>query len=205
MQPLLAFGENLNSSGVTGVEVLFRGFPSWGTFFSTFAGTDSAAIGVSLALASRLIPKEIFSTNDSRQALRDALLAAEEATPGVRLLGSTPFNFAGDGETSVTDAWRNSVYHVTLIAPWNYNATLEEKRGYYSLASSSIDNIRRITPDAAYSNEADVHEPNHEFAFWGKHYDKLLDIKHEYDPNHLLDCWQCVGWNPSDSRFQCYI
>ncbi|KLO05539.1 FAD-binding domain-containing protein [Schizopora paradoxa] len=205
MLPLLDFGENLNKSGVAGVEVLFQEFPSWGTFFSTFSGTDSAAIGESLALASRLIPEDNFATNDSRQALLDALLAAEEASPGVRFLGSTPFNFAGDGMTSVTDAWRTSIYHVTLIAPFNYNATLEEKKGNYSLASQSIDNLRRLTPDAAYSNEADVHEPNHEVAFWGNHYDKLLGIKRAYDPDHILDCWQCVGWNPSDPRFQCYI
>ncbi len=102
-------------------------------------------------MASRLIPKENFATNDSRKVLLDALLAAEEAAPGVRLLGSTPFNFAGDGMTSVTDAWRSSVYHVTLIAPFNFNATLDEKKGKYLLASNSIDNLRKITPDAAYS------------------------------------------------------
>ncbi len=46
MQPLLAFGEGLNNSGVAGVEVLFQEFPSWNTFFSTFAGTDSAVCQV---------------------------------------------------------------------------------------------------------------------------------------------------------------
>ena len=54
----------------------------------------------------------------------------------------------------MTEAWRNSVYHVTLIAPWNYNATLEEKSTQYGLASSAIDNLRKITPTAAYSVRA---------------------------------------------------
>lgn len=122
------------------------------TLFPYFS-TDKTlqAIGANLAIASRLIPKENFETVDSREELLDALLNAHSQTPGLRLLGSTPFNFAGDNTTSVTEAWRNSVYHVTLIATWNFNATLDEKSSQYDLASSSIDNLRKITPDAAYS------------------------------------------------------
>jgi hypothetical protein len=57
----------------------------------------------------------------------------------------------GDGLTSVTDAWRDSIYHVTVVSAWNYNATLAEKRGHYKVVSDAIDNLRKITPDAAYS------------------------------------------------------
>jgi len=71
------------------------------------------------------------------------------------------------------------VYHVTTVSAWNWNATLSEKQGHYKTASDAMDNLRRLTPDAAYQvcihqvfylenysnlykNEADVHEPNHE-------------------------------------------
>jgi len=91
--------------------------------------------------------------------------------------------------TSVTDAWRTAIYHITVVAQWNWNATKAEKKGQYTLASKAIDNLREITPDAAYvvssnaiyvpcrrfydallvQNEADVYEPNHE----GKHFSMI--------------------------------
>ena len=73
-------------------------------------------------------------------------------------------------------------------------------------------------------NEADIYEPNYEVSFWGTNYERLLSIKNEVDPDHLLDCWQCgectlnaggtaqytdhallVGWEPSAPRFSCYL
>lgn len=42
MAPLLEFGRALNESGIQGVQVISAEFPSWGAFFNTFAGTDSA-------------------------------------------------------------------------------------------------------------------------------------------------------------------
>ena len=42
------------------------------------------------------------------------------------------------------------MYHVTVVSTWNWNATVEEKKARYDVASNSIDNLRAITPDAAY-------------------------------------------------------
>jgi hypothetical protein len=52
--------------------------------------------------------------------------------------------------TSVTDAWRTSIFHITVVTQWNWNATKADKKRQYTLASGAIDNLRRITPDAAY-------------------------------------------------------
>jgi hypothetical protein len=52
--------------------------------------------------------------------------------------------------TSVTDAWRTAIFHVTVMAEWNWNATKAEKQNQYAVASESINNLRDITPDAAY-------------------------------------------------------
>jgi FAD/FMN-containing dehydrogenase len=44
-----------------------------------------------------------------------------------------------------------------------------------------------------YINEADVNEPDYQHAFWGNHYERLLRIKKEYDPEEVFWCKVCVG------------
>ena len=103
-----------------------------------------------MALSSRLISKGNVETASRREELVSALLAANTATPGLIILITAPSSFPSSGKTSVTEAWRSSLYHVTVISPWNWDATTEEKRQNYKRASDSIDNLRKITPDAAY-------------------------------------------------------
>ncbi|GLB38750.1 putative oxygen-dependent FAD-linked oxidoreductase family protein [Lyophyllum shimeji] len=205
MAPLIAYGKRLQSEGVQGASTIVTEFPSWGAFFNAFTKDHVAVVGSSLALASRLISKDNLKTPARRSTFVSALLAADAATPGLIVLITAPSSFPSKGQTSVTDAWRSSLYHVTVVSPWEWNATVAEKKAHYSSVSASIDHLRKITPDAAYLNEADVYEPNHEVAFWGSHHTKLLKIKRKYDPDRLLDCWQCVGWDPKSPRFSCYL
>ncbi|KIK63617.1 hypothetical protein GYMLUDRAFT_221811 [Collybiopsis luxurians FD-317 M1] len=205
MAPLIELGKKFQDANVEGALVITTTFESWGSFFDWFASSNVAINGVSLALVSRLIPKTSFATAESQAELVQGLMNTTAATPRTLILIDAPSSYPGDNTTSVTEAWRSSIYHVTAVSGWNWNATKDEKKQTYEMASASIDNLRRITPDAAYQNEADVYEPNHEVSFWGSNYQRLPEIKNKYDPLHLLDCWQCVGWQPSSSRFSCYL
>ncbi|KAJ3821172.1 hypothetical protein F5880DRAFT_1666568, partial [Lentinula raphanica] len=205
MSPLIDLGKRLQSDQVEGAQVITTQFESWGTFFDWFAADNVAITGVSLAIVSRLIPKANFATAESQAELVDGLINTTIATLRVIILITAPSSYPGDNTTSVTEAWRSSLYHVTAVTTWNWNATMEDKKEAYAQASASIDNLRRITPDAAYQNEADVYEPNHEVSFWGSNYERLLEIKNKYDPGHILDCWNCVGWNRSAPQFSCYL
>ena len=106
--------------------------------------------GIPLALASRLIPSSNLLTAHSRKTRLSSLLTAQTLTPGLRLLVSTPFNHAGDGGTSVTCAWRDAVFHVTLVAPWGFNSTMEERERKYSDVTTAAGVLREITPVGAY-------------------------------------------------------
>jgi len=108
------------------------------------------SVGTSLAIASRLISKSNFETAQKRQDTVQALISANAATPGLIMLMTAPASVPSNGGTSVTEAWRSSIYHVTVVAPWDVNATAEQKRQRYRDASASIDNLRRVTPTAAY-------------------------------------------------------
>lgn len=43
-------------------------------------------------------------------------------------------------------------------------------------------------------------------AFWGPNYERLLSIKQKYDPDRVLDCWKCVGFEEGGAgdEFKCY-
>ncbi|KAK1236221.1 hypothetical protein PQX77_000542 [Marasmius sp. AFHP31] len=176
MTPLMNFGKQVRRD-VPGAVATMMEFPSWAKYFQWFANQNVAAAGKSLALGSRLINKESLESEEKQSALVSALLDASKVTPRLIMHSSAPFSHAGDGATSVNEAWRSSVYHITVISTWNWNATTEDKRRAYKAVTRSMDFLRDLTPDAAYLNEADVYEENHEETFWGSNYERLLEIK----------------------------
>ncbi|KAF5361121.1 hypothetical protein D9758_009078 [Tetrapyrgos nigripes] len=215
MEPLIELGKgvrkdweaaNPNANSTTGPQVVLTDFPSWGTFFDWFASENVASVGVNVALASRLIPKDNFSTSQKQIQLVDNLVNANSMTDNLLFLIDAPSSYPDPNKTtSVTETWRDSIYHVTMISTWNWNSTMEEKKAKYRNVRNAIEGLRRDTPDGAYSNEADVYEPNHEVSFWGANYERLLEIKNKYDPDHLLNCWHCVGWKQELSQYSCYF
>ncbi|KAJ2935972.1 hypothetical protein H1R20_g1124, partial [Candolleomyces eurysporus] len=195
------------------VTLVMREFPSWLSFFEVFTSRFVASVGKNLALASRLIPTSLFKTRETRTSLVDALLEANSVPthPSLIILFTTPYSTPdAERKTSVHPAWRESMYHVTVVEPWAWNATTRDMEKAYETVGKSVEGLRRITSEAgagaAYVNEADVYEPDWESAFWGDNYPRLLEIKRKYDPDHLLDCWHCVGFKKSSNeRFGCYL
>ncbi|KAI0797147.1 FAD-binding domain-containing protein [Abortiporus biennis] len=201
MAPIINFRHSLSIPNVTVHSQTFHG---WLPFYSKIMQKDRVAIGINMVTSSRFIPRSSFSTTKAREQLHSALVQMTETTEYIMILGTSPFTFHHDGTTSVTDAWRDTIWHVVTGRTWSYNATLAEKRTAYGLVSTAADHLRSITPPGAYQNEADVHEPGHEVTFWGIHHDRLLSIKEKYDPDRLLDCWHC-GWQKDSPRFRCYL
>ncbi|THV00479.1 hypothetical protein K435DRAFT_854708 [Dendrothele bispora CBS 962.96] len=215
MQPAVDFALSQNGT------VIIEELPSWQAFFLKYVLAAEAAVGAPAILGTRLIPAQNFASDDGKAILFNTSINA--------ILG-TPFLFnSTKGATSVTPAWRSSIWHVGLhLGTWPYNATVEDIRSQYEFVSNINQMARDITPDSgAYFNEGDVYEPDHERtsqfwvillkcfgrlntvlkeSFWGDNYPALLEIKRKYDPYGLLDCWQCVGWKgPEDERYACYL
>ncbi|KAJ7485420.1 FAD-binding domain-containing protein [Mycena latifolia] len=205
MQPLFDYVTSLAPND-TGVQILSLEMPSYGAFFQTFIAGSGAPVGENAVAASRLIPAANFA-DANRTALVDALMQTlAHVTFDLSLLVTTPFNVPDDERrTSVTPAWRTAVWHAVAEGGWDGAEPVADEKAAYSGISGAADFLRAITPDAAYQNEADVHEPNHEVSFWGANYPRLLQIKKKYDPDNLLMCWHCVGYDPQSPRFSCYV
>ncbi|KAK0183695.1 FAD-binding domain-containing protein [Armillaria mellea] len=180
---------------------------SYGEFHENYLHLSSVGLPKCIPVfpASRLIPAETFS--ESPKELLSTLMQLINTLPASFIFANTPYAFPGDGKTSVTDAWRKSIWDVTFGQVWDYSASpAEQEKGYRDL-SRSMDPLRKITAGGGtYGNEADVYEPDWERAFWGENYEELVRIKRKYDPEHLLDCWRCVDWKgPRDPRYHCYF
>ncbi|KAF8887280.1 hypothetical protein CPB84DRAFT_1849918 [Gymnopilus junonius] len=177
---------------------------SYTEFYDTFIASNTDASGRPQVLASRLIPADKFTDETLIDSLVDGVVSSEFG----QILSVAPFAFKDfDNGTSINPAWRTAVWHSLISYYWNFNSTLSERVGLYNKLEQQWAVVRQRTPGAAvYFNEADVYEPNYIDAYWGAtNYAKLLAIKQKYDPNHLLDCWNCVGWKGAqDPRYKCY-
>jgi hypothetical protein len=120
--------------------------------------TPTQKVGYSTSLTSRLVQRASFATPESRTELLSALMAASGApAPDAPLMiiqmtaptATRPADLA-PGRTSVTPAWREALYHVTSMGMWNWNATKQDIMGVYDRTSRLMDNVRKVTPDAAY-------------------------------------------------------
>ncbi|TFA98522.1 putative FAD-linked oxidoreductase [Trichoderma ghanense] len=184
--------------------------------------------GVSLTRSSRLVPRSNFQGDEARKQLVDFLMSSNFRWSVV--LGA-PTNYSlpesdkpgGPGEASVTPACVSSALQILephsqrCSLALHYCAVLGSCRSschqprsaqqQFSTISTQMDPLRAMTPDGgAYQNEADVYEPDPIGSFWGaRTYARLLNIKKQLEPDNLLSCWNCVGWNPEDERHGCYL
>ncbi|RFU74754.1 isoamyl alcohol oxidase [Trichoderma arundinaceum] len=215
LKPVTDYFASFTSSNAT---ILFKTLPSqWAAQNDpVLLAFLSPEAGVSLTRASRLVPRKNFDGEEAQKKIVDVLMANSFGWAAVI---ASPTNYTlpesdkpgGPGEASITPAWRDSLWHLTYRVSWNpadpVATSPEALTKTFKAMSEQMDPMRAITPDGgAYQNEADVYEPDPIGSFWGaQNYARLLSIKTRLDPNNLLSCWNCIGWNKSDERFQCYL
>ncbi|KAH9932267.1 FAD-binding domain-containing protein [Fomitopsis serialis] len=212
--PLLSNAEAHASMQATAEFALAQGgtavveeVPSYLAFFSKYVPTAEAGVGTEITLGTRLLSTSLFATEEGRATLSKTIAnVLSFASPYI--VAGTPFLFNHTvGSTSVTPAWYDSLWHLSVHGNWVWNSTAEDIADQYEAVTQHTQTFRDITPGSgAYFNEGDVYEPEHTEAYWGSNYAKLLSIKQKYDSHGVLDCWQCVGWKgPSDPLYECYI
>ncbi|CAE6438450.1 unnamed protein product [Rhizoctonia solani] len=163
------------------------------------------------AIASRLIPKSLFNTANTSNLVDAALETITRSSGAASFYFATPFSYdvkkTQQGESSVTPAWRDAVWHALVDVEWPWDGGVNQAKATYKKASYAMDPLRKLTPGGgAYQNEADVYEPDFTRSFWGFNYARLLGIKQKYDPDGLLDCWHCVGWKGKNTPIaSCYL
>ena len=166
-----------------------------------------APVGSAHVLCTRLIPLNMFRTAVGRAKMLSFLAsyAEQESYAYIIPVGPVLYPYIPDS-ASYTPAWRDSYWLLGLHPPaWSWNSTVDEKRGVIEMTEKITRSLEALTPGSGtHFNEADPFLEDWQQAYWGKNYDRLLEIKQAYDPDRLLDCWRCVGFDEGDASFECY-
>ncbi|KAI1473141.1 FAD-binding domain-containing protein [Daldinia caldariorum] len=208
----------LAHGGSSVIEVLPNFLDVWNKYVLPGALTTA---GVTRVLATRLIPRKLFSDEAGIAKLMDFMKAAQA-------LGFDPRNFYCPADTpfvadamtklavgnhtrpmtSVQPAWYNSLWDISTSLKIVWNASYAERLKNMTAMTRATLLAEELTgtDGGTYPNEANPFTPNWQQSWWGENYASLLQIKKKYDPKGLLKCWKCVGFEDEDissDRFSC--
>jgi hypothetical protein len=69
-------------------------------------------------MGSRLIPAGVFEDDTSKESLVDILMDLRNTNVAVASVNPVLYNATSPGDTSVTPAWRNTIWHVWTASPF---------------------------------------------------------------------------------------
>lgn len=150
----------------------------------------------STILNSRLIPRSVLENADSTAQLVEAY--RNTVADGTFLVGCSGMDVSNIShpDNAVLPAWRDAIAICIVNAFWDFTAPLEDnlavKEELVSVHAPAID---AATPGSGvYLNEVDPwYQGDWKDTMYGVNYDRLLDIKHKYDPDYLLYGHFAVG------------
>ncbi|KAH7014646.1 FAD binding domain protein [Microdochium trichocladiopsis] len=186
--------------------------------FNEYLPKDRDTLGGTVILTSRLVSRELLSTQEGAVRLSDTLSRLKRSPSrvitGHVVAGGAPAGAirqqgsGGEDATGLNPAWRRTLTHLTAGRGWDPAvATWEEQRAIMdSVTNGDGALLRALEPDmGAYLNEADVNEPNFQQAFWGSHYPRLLRVKQRWDPRGLFIVKSGVGSEGWDADGLCRL
>ncbi|KAK7001890.1 hypothetical protein R3P38DRAFT_3283703 [Favolaschia claudopus] len=97
---------------------------------------------------------------------------------------------------------------ICVATGWDSSASLSEINTYRHLFQTAhLAILEQLSgPNAgAYSNEADIYEPDFQTTFFGPNYAKLTQIKAKYDPEDLFIVAAGVGSERWDEFGMCRV
>ncbi|KAI8631449.1 hypothetical protein F5Y19DRAFT_493352 [Xylariaceae sp. FL1651] len=150
---------------------------------------------------SRLLPRENWEDDNLFNSTMGAIRTAVEG--GFKnnfyfhgTLASPTEEVAGwpGSDSAVIPAWRKNRMHAMLMDVQPDGLTAQEAIDRDALMQGYMTLLRDVSPGAgSYMNEGDPGEPNWQQAFYGDHYDRLLEIKKKWDPTGVFWAPTTVG------------
>lgn len=191
-----------------GGSAVFKHFDSFYGFYEEYVVANAVTVGNTHLAGSRLIPRSVLDNEDGRKALTGFLedIIAAGNSPYVPVSMPTIYKRDGHNTTSTTPAFYSSLWELGVSSTWAWNSTLDQRLAAVEALNNRTAQLEAVTPGGgAYMNEANPFTSDWQESWWGKeNYASLLAIKNRYDPDRLLRCWRCVGWEESDVQNSCF-
>ncbi|PCH42465.1 FAD-binding domain-containing protein [Wolfiporia cocos MD-104 SS10] len=203
------------SRSIPGIDVTLATSASYSSFYEWYSdnlGNNShgyginlnagAQVGIPTALASWLVPREVFYLKPD--ALADVLMKM----PGGNavMIGGGAVASADPDSVAVTPAWRRMTAHILLTTSWNQTSDPAVVEAARKSVRDQVEPLRQLAPlpiGGQYINEADILEHHWQEAYWGSHYPRLLSIKKAIDPHDLLVVYKGVNSEQWDDEIVC--
>jgi hypothetical protein len=165
-------------------------------FNEAWLGNQPEAVGVDGRLGAWLLGKEGLSKD-----LNTLKTQLQKTTPTPQLLVGHVIAGKGvknakipGGSNAVLPAWRNAYAHVVLSRSWPYLNVTAKEAVTTALRETWVPALKALQPESgAYMNEADPTNPDWKNDYFGAHYQRLLQIKKQWDPTGVFWCKPCVG------------
>lgn len=196
VQAILApFVAVLNANAIP-FEVSYTEFATYQEHYNTYMGPlPYGNIGAEqYQFGSRLVPRSVI-----KDSAADLLTVYRNLTEnGVLLVGvsvdvATPIA-SKNISNAVLPAWRDTLVHTYLTTAWDSTAPFSDMVHNADLMTDEfIPQLAAVAGSSSYMNEADWQEPDYKNVFFGVNYDKLLAIKHKWDPKSLFYVTAGVG------------
>lgn len=190
----------LDHGGTSVVEVL----TSWNDAWQQYIKPSAKSVGSMRVLGNRLWPQSIFETEEGRQSIVGFAKAISQLGFDPRstyIPADLPFLVDGSGadydtNTSTNPAWYTALWNYGGGADIPWNSSYQDRlQAIVNVTYMSLMAKERIgSGGGAYVHESDTFAQDWRSSFWGPNYESLLEIKKKFDPDMLLDCWKCVGF-----------
>lgn len=123
--------------------------------YNTYLVPNEELVGLGTAIGSRLIPAANFNGAANQTQLFNALMNVSNIVQSqlpiaygapLQFLVTTPTNYPDDGTSSITPAWRNSLWHVFINSAFSNEASASTIAAAFQRSHSAAQFLRNITP-----------------------------------------------------------
>ncbi|ORY67580.1 FAD binding domain-containing protein [Pseudomassariella vexata] len=153
------------------------------TYTDSFYAMNPAPNVTKLNAGGRLLPRSLLESKDSIASLVDVLAFLVDQNAVVSGV-SIDVSRAPAAPNAVHSAWREAIVSAAIGTPYNLTsleANIAGQRLISDVLDPKLDSLMPESP-AAYLNEANFREPDFQRLFYGDNYQRLLEVKHKYDP-----------------------
>ena len=130
----------------------------------------------------RLMPVDVL-LNKPAEVKKLLMDVRNQLGPINYFLGGNIHTLFSANDTAIHPANRNAIWNIVTFDP-----VVGQK-----IREFIPNNVTGVGYNHHYRLEPDWHN-----ACWGSHYERLLELKTEFDHKGILNCWHCVGWRGAD-------